>query len=97
MQEIKDDNLIVAGNSKILKKIDDDDECTVSSTTDDDSMDTSTDENEIGTIDEVNSDEDDKEMLLAKLGEIAAQVQLFTKIDKTKLMNIQNFVRGFGK
>ena len=98
-QEIKDDNLIAAGNSEIIIKNidDDDDECTVSSTTEDDSMDTSTDGNEIGTIDEVKSDEDDKEMLLDKLEEIAAQVQLFKKIDKTKLMNIQNFIRGFGK
>ena len=45
----------------------------------------------------IKSDEDDKEMLLDKLGEIAAQVQLFKKIDKTKLMNIQNFIRGFEK
>ena len=58
-------------------------------------MDTS--ENEVGTIGEVKSEEDDWEMLRSKLGEIAEQVEKSKKFDKTKLLNLQNFILGFGK
>ena len=102
IKDVKEDiNNLLSANRETFKNIDesisDDDECIVSSTTEDNSMDTSEYENEVGTIDEVKSEEDDWEMMRAKLGEIAQQVETSKKFDKTKLMNLQNFILGFGK
>merc|ERR1719154_666805 len=102
IKDVKEDiNNLLSANRETFKNTDesnsDDDECIVSSTTEDISMDTSEYENEVGTIDEVKSEEDDWEMLRVKIGEIAEQVEMSQKFDKTKLMNLQNFILGFGK